>query len=282
MKKKQCAFVLTVWLLFCLESTAMTFTDSYSVIVNVIFAAGITAVICALLLEEARLLQDQYELKKQIDYFKVQSRNVGEEIEEMKRMRHNVHHHLNVIGILNQEGKQNEITEYLSRYVKVYAKLETKKLSGYMILDSVLRYYLREMEEEQIPVKTHFGIGSSYDFDPTDITALFGNCLENAIEEQRRLPTAERFVDIDIQTDGQMLLICMKNKCVDGIDMKGAFADWKKFSSSKRRGENGEGLRSIDRIARKYSGSARFQKSGGLFVMHVVLRIPQEQFLNER
>lgn len=272
--RKQCISVLMGLFLFCLESTLMPLTDVYSTIVNVTFVVGITAVMYYLFFNEVILMQDQYELMRQMDNFEMQSKSIGKNIEEMKRMHHNIHHHLNVIGVLNQEGKQKEIAEYLSRYEMIYARLEAERLSGYMILDSVLRYYLQEMEEEQIPVKTHFQIGTSYDFDPMDITVLFGNCLENAIEEQRRLPLEERYVSIDIQTNGQLLLIGMKNRCMTGIAMRGEFADWRRFPSSKRGSGRGEGLHSIDIIARKYKGSARFQRNEKWFVMHVILQIP--------
>ncbi len=272
--KKQCASVLTGLFLFCLESSVMPVFDLYTTIVNVVFIIGITVVMYYLFFNEIRLMQEQYELMKQMDNFEMQSKSIGKNIEEMKRMHHNIHHHLNVIGVLNQEGKQKEIAEYLSRYEKIYRRLETERLSGYMILDSVLRYYLQEMEEEQIPVKTHFQIGTGYDFDPMDITVLFGNCLENAIEEQRRLPVSERLVSLDIQTNGQLLLIGVKNRCMAGIAMGGEFADWRKFPSSKRSSGRGEGLHSIDIIAKKYKGSARFQRTENWFVMHVMLQIP--------
>lgn len=124
-----------------------------------------------------------------------------------------------------------------------------------MILDSVLRYYLQEMEEEQIKVQTNFQIGSSYRFEPMDITVLFGNCLENVIEEQRRLPAEERFVNIDVRVNRQLLMISMKNKCMAGPVRRGEFADWRKFPSSKRSSGKGEGLHSIDIIAKSIRGT---------------------------
>lgn len=59
-----------------------------------------------------------------------------------------------------------------------------------------------------------------------------------------------------------------------GTVRKGEFADWKKFPSSKRGSGKGEGLHSIDIIARKYKGNARFQRSEKWFVMHVIMQIP--------
>lgn len=274
MMKKQCASVLAGLFLFCLECRIAPMDDLNIVAANVLCVIGITAVMYYLFFNEVRLMQEQYDLMKLMDNFEMQSKSIGKNMEEMKRMHHNIHHHLNVIGILNREGKQKEIEEYLSRYEKTYERLETEQLSGYVILDSVLRYYLQEMEEERIRVKTYFQIGTSYDFDPMDITVLFGNCLENAIEEQRRLPVEDRFVSIDIQTNGQLLLIGVKNRCMAGIAMKGEFADWNMFPSLKRSGRKGEGLHSIDIIARKYKGSARFRRSEKWFVMHVILKIP--------
>ncbi|MCI8796986.1 MAG: GHKL domain-containing protein [Dorea sp.] len=274
MLRRQCVSVMMGLLFFCVESRVMLFGDFYYTLSNVAAVIGIVAVMYYLFFNEVRLMQEHYEMQRQMDNFDRQSKNIGKNIEEMKRMHHNIHHHLNVIGILNQQGKQREITEYLSQYEKTYTKLESQRLTGYMILDSVLRYYLQEMEEEQIKVQTNFQIGSSYRFEPMDITVLFGNCLENAIEEQRRLQVEERYVGIDVRVNGQFLMISMKNKCMAGIVRKGEFADFRKFPSSKRSSGKGEGLHSIDIIARKYKGNARFQRSESWFVMHVILQIP--------
>lgn len=273
-QRHECISVMLGLLLFCIESKVMIFGDFYRTVFLVVAVIGIIVVMYYLFFNEIRMIHEHFEMQRQIDNFDRQSKNIGKSIEEMKRMHHNIHHHLNVIGVLNQQGKREEITEYLSRYEKTYARLESQRLSGYMILDSVLRYYLQEMEEEHIKVQTNFQIGSNYDFEPMDITVLFGNCLENAIEEQRRLPVEERFVSMDIRVNGQLLMICMKNKCMTGIAGKGGFADWRKFPSSKRSSGKGEGLHSIDIIARKYKGNARFQRSESWFVMHVILQIP--------
>ncbi len=274
MLRRQCVSVMMGLALFCVESKLILFGNFYYSLLSVTAVIGIIVVMYSLFFNELRLMQEHYEIQRQIDNFDRQSKSIGKNIEEMKRMHHNIHHHLNVIGVLNQQGKQREITEYLSQYEKTYTRLESQRLTGYMILDSVLRYYLQEMEEEQIRVQTNFQIGSSYMFEPMDITVLFGNCLENAIEEQRRLPVEERFVGIDIRVNGQFLMISMKNKCMSGIVRRGEFEDWRKFPSSKRSSGKGEGLHSIDIIARKYKGNARFQRSESWFVMHVILQIP--------
>lgn len=272
--RHECMSVMLGLLLFCIESRVMIFGNFYRSVFVVVTVIGIVVVMYYLFFNEIRLIHEHYEIQRQVDNFDRQSKNIGKNIEEMKRMHHNIHHHLNVIGVLNQQGKQKEIAEYLSRYEKTYTMFESRRLSGYMILDSVLRYYLQEMEEENIKVQTNFQIGSTYDFDPMDITVLFGNCLENAIEEQRRLPVEDRFVNMDIRVNGQLLMISMKNKCMAGIVRKGEFADWRKFPSSKRGSGKGEGLHSIDMIAKKYKGSARFQRSERWFIMHVILQIP--------
>lgn len=273
--KRQCFFVVTGLILFCIECLVLQF-DSLVHTLWIAFAiVGNVIVMYYLFFNEIKLMKEQFALVERVNSFQIQSRSIGKNIEEMKRMHHNIRHHLNVISVLNEEGKNREIAEYLKSYEKEYVWIENEKLSGYMILDSILRYYFQQMRESQITIQTDFQIGSNYEFEPMDITILFGNCLENAIEELTCLPRQERFVKLNVRVCGEMFTIGLENRCIGGKSVNnGEFTDWKKFSSSKRNSGTGEGLSSIDYVAKKYGGNARFKRDDEWFVMHVFLRMP--------
>lgn len=275
MLRRQCFFVLTGFVLFCIESMLIQF-DNIVVAACLAFAVtGNVIVMYYLFFNEIKLMKEQLALVEQVNNFKIQSRSIGKNIEEMKRMQHNIRHHLNVISVLNEEGKSREISEYLNGCKKKYMQIENEKLSGYMILDSILRYYFQQMREEQITIQTNFQIGSNYEFEPIDITILFGNCLENAIEELRCLPERERFAELSVRVCKNTFTIGLKNRCIPGKAVNnGEFTDCKRFLSSKRVSETGEGLPSIDYVAKKYGGNARFKRDDEWFVMHVFLKIP--------
>lgn len=273
--KRQCFFVVIGFFLFCIECTVMQFENIVYAIWIASAIVGNVIVMYYLFFNEIKLMKEQFALVERVNSFQIQSRSIGKNIEEMKRMHHNIRHHLNVISVLNEEGKSREIAEYLKGYEREYVRIENEKLSGYMILDSILRYYFQQMREAQITIETNFQIGNNYEFEPMDITILFGNCLENAIEELTRLPLRDRFLKLDVRVRGNMFTIGLENRCVGGKPVNnGEFTDWKKFLSSKRNSGTGEGLSSIDYVAKKYGGNARFKRDDGWFVMHVFLRIP--------
>lgn len=272
--KRQCIIVVTGLLLFCVECTVLQFDNIVLTTCIALAMIGNVIVMYYLFFNETKLMKEQFELVERVNNFQIQSRSISKNIEEMKRMNHNIRHHLNVIGVLNEEGKSREIAEYLKSYEREYVRIENEKLSGYMILDSVLRYYFQQMREAKITIQTNFRIGSSYEFEPMDISVLFGNCLENAIEELSLLPEQDRLARLDVRAFGEVFTIGFENRCIEGKSVNnGQFTNWEQFLSSKRNAETGEGLSSIDYVAKKYGGNARFKRDDQWFIMHVFLRI---------
>lgn len=106
MLRRQCVSVMMGLLLFCVASKMLPFVGFYDTFYSVAAVIGIVMVMYYLFFNELRLMQENYEMQRQMDNFDRQSKSIGKNIEEMKRMHHNIHHHLNVIGILNQQGKK--------------------------------------------------------------------------------------------------------------------------------------------------------------------------------
>lgn len=182
-------------------------------------------------------------------------------------------HHLNALGALNAQGKQEEITEYLKQYGTVYDRLEEQSFSGDPAVDSVLEYYLAQAREEDIPVKCRVSLeNGGGSVDAMDMTVLLGNCLENALEALRTLPSGERRLSIEIAQMGVMLLVRIRNTC-GNLEGSEDFAGWEAFPSCKGKERKGVGLWSVAAIAEKYGGSAEFQRHNGEFTARVSLCI---------
>lgn len=99
---------------------------------------------------------------------------------------------------------------------------------------------------------------------------LLGNCLENALEALRPLPSGARRLSIEIAPMGVMLLVRIVNTCGNLEDSRD-FAGWEAFPSCKGKGREGVGLRSVAAIAEKYGGSAQFQRKNGEFTARISL-----------
>lgn len=220
---------------------------------------------------EIGTVRKQAETARELEVWQMQYQQISQRMEETRRLRHDMRHHLNTLGALNAQGKQEEITEYLKQYGTVYDRLEEQSFSGDPVVDSVLEYYLAQAREEEIPVKCRVSlenVGSSVD--AMDMTVLLGNCLENALEALRTLPAGERRLSIEIAQMGVMLLVRIRNTC-GNLEGSEDFAGWEAFPSCKGKARKGVGLWSVAAIAEKYGGSAEFQRHNGEFTARVSL-----------
>ena len=221
--------------------------------------------------QEVGTVRKQAETARELAIWQTQYQQLSQRMEESRRLRHDLRHHLNTLGALNAQGKQEEITDYLKQYGAVYDQLEEQRFSGDPVVDSVLEYYLTQAGEEGIPVQCRVSLeGGGSGVDATDMTVLLGNCLENALEALRPLPAQARLLSVEIAPRGVMLLVRIVNTCgnlEDGRD----FAGWEAFPSCKGKGRKGVGLRSVAAIAEKYGGSAQFQRKNGEFTARISL-----------
>ena len=183
-------------------------------------------------------------------------------------------HHLNVISTLNREGKSRELAEYLERYTESYQELERRPLSGYLALDTVLRYYMDRAESQGMKVETDIcTLSVKIGFDVIDITVLIGNLLENAINACVLGPEEGRFIRVTVRSVNMSLLLLVENSCPEGGVERAEYGDETPFVFQSS-GFHGHGLRSIRMVAEKYGGSAEYKKAGSVFSARVVLNLP--------
>ncbi|HIZ40238.1 MAG TPA: GHKL domain-containing protein [Candidatus Anaerobutyricum stercoris] len=234
------------------------------------------AILYYMFFSEVHLSAENRELQDQLRTFDEKYRQISANVAESRRARHDIRHHLNVIGALHREGKDEELDRYLEQYEAFCQELEKMPLSGYSSLDSILRYYIQQAREEKITVHTDLQpLPNTMRFDAIDLTVLLGNLMENAIESCRKLPVSEdRFLHIWIRLENVSLLMQVENACsAEGPDSPD-FSDGREFISTKHTVLRGQGLKSIRCIAGKYGGSAEFKRTGGTFTARIVLNLP--------
>ena len=234
------------------------------------------SVIYWLVFRESVRRRRDYERQRFLEVQRVQYDRFAGEMEKTRRLRHDLRHHLNVLGALNAQGRQDEITEYLKQYGAVYDHLNRQKFTGDPVVDSVLEYYLAMTGEEGIEVKCHVSLSEGGSgVDAMDMTVLLGNCLENAMKAMRPLPVEKRKLSIEMAPARSMILLRVQNTCACSGD-SGEPAGWEAFAIKRGKDLKSVGLHSISAIAEKYGGSAQFQRQNGVFTTRVILNPKQK------
>lgn len=280
--RRGCIYFLSALFLFCTAIYGLNTTEYPSgfyglgLCITLFAFLATDCILYIMFFHEMRAEARTKELEDDLRRLDSRYRQIHSNIEEARRARHDIRHHLNVISVLNREGDRKGIQDYLARYEAVYQKQEERYFCGYPALDSILKYYVQKAETEGIRVKTRIAsLQEEPGIDVVDLTVLVGNLLENAVTACLSLGAKEESsLEISIRREGTSLLFLVKNSCGNLARECERFEDYRAFSSARHGQRERQGLRSIHAIAEKYGGSAEFRAWKGTFTARVVLNLP--------
>ena len=184
---------------------------------------------------------------------------------------HDLKHQIN---LLRSEVTSEEKLAYLDQMeedVKVY---EAKNKTGNRVLDTILTTKSLQCQDEGISL-TCVADGQALDFmSPMDLSALFGNALDNAIESVKKLSAPEkRLIHVSVAKQKKFLRIRIEN-CYEGELQyeNGVLATTKQ---DKR--YHGFGMKSMQQIVEKYNGSMTINTKDGWFELRILFPIKAQE-----
>ncbi len=231
-----------------------------------------------LILRESVRRKRESDERQAIEIQQIQYDNIVNEMENTRRMRHDLRHHYNTLCDMLGREQYDEMKNYLSRVIDTTVKRDNEVYCKNLIINGLLQYYVAMAREEDIKCTVQAACGD-IDIEPVDLTVLFGNAMENAIIACR--DCSERWIKVQIGTVQGSLAIEISNSCREvkldrRYQTQDGFSPAKAFLSD-RTGES-FGLRSIAHTAHKYDGSAafRFNAENETFTARVRLNIHME------
>ena len=192
-----------------------------------------------------QILLDKQQEKNTIDYYKL----LSEQNENSRVLIHDITKHLNTIKQLS-EDKNSNIAQYISEIVDDFSIMNPIDYCNNSSVNLITHRYYEICKKNNI----NFTISiknSNIDFmKEHDITALFDNLLENAVESA--LMTNDKFIDFSISTrNSNFVIIKISNSC----NKKPKYINGVLLSSKNTSGMHGIGTRSIKRVVEKYNGN---------------------------
>ncbi len=208
-------YMCVIFLMFC----GATYDPPYEIQPEMSVVIGTMAVTDMLayyiFFQEISAARRQEASRRQLENCQMQYRQISSRVEETRRLRHDMRHHIITLGALNAQGKQEEIADYLKKYEEVYEQLDRYKLCNDPVAEGLLSYYLARAREEEIKVNCTVDLKVST-MDPIDMTVLLGNCLENSMEALVYVCRDKRRLDIDLQAAGGTAFADCKFLCYHG------------------------------------------------------------------
>ena len=191
-----------------------------------------------------------------------------ETIDLINRKYHDLKHH---ILVLRSELDSDRRASYLDQIEKDIHTYEQQNRTGNHVLDTILTSKSLICHNLGISL-TCMADGKLLNFmEVMDISSIFGNALDNAIECERQISDAEkRLIHIKVAAQKGHLLIDLENYCEQVLSVQEGLP----VSTKGNTGFHGYGLKSIRYAAKKYNGSMTVTIEDSWFVLRVLLPLP--------
>lgn len=220
------------------------------------------------LANERYLADEKYaRAQYQLDIREEQYRRICESIENSRKQRHDIQHHLLTLeGFLDSCDIQ-KARDYLKQYAESSARSGIVKFCNNPIINMLVSHYFQAAEELGIEFSVHISIPDALSVQDIDLSVLLGNLLENAVEAASGAKPVERVISLSMLCSGKMLAVTVDNGFDGNVSQNGG-----EYLSSKS-AHRGLGLKSLADIAEKYGGGAEFRHDGKMFYSSVMLRL---------
>ncbi len=193
-----------------------------------------------------------------------------ESIDLINQKYHDLKHQIAVLRAESGE-KRNAVLDNMEQEIKAY---EAQNKTGNKVLDTVLTGKSLTCRTKNIQL-TCVADGTALDFmDVMDISALFGNALDNAIESTDKITDPERrLIHLSVARQKGFAAIRIEN-CFDG-ELK--FEKGLPVTTKKDVLYHGFGVKKPQNAAAKYGGTATITTREGWFELRVLIPLGQPQ-----
>ena len=193
--------------------------------------------------------------------------------DSVRKIKHDISNTLNVAAMLCKNGEYEQLEDYLGNMTDYIATVRTEQYCRHILTN----YLLLMFEERLQNVGAYFHckavLPPKFEINDADLASVLNNILQNALEAVALLPEEQRWVDIVIQMENNVVRIDCRNPYIkepraaeDGL-----------FHTTKEDGtRHGLGLQIIYETAEKYGGVAVPLFAEGVFEIKVALPVGEQ------
>lgn len=209
---------------------------------------------------EYRLMKNQSQI--QLDHYI----EISKKYEESRKMIHDIKKHLATLNVL-QSNENQQSKEYGSLIEKKVDSLFIGFQCSNNILSIIMGQKITAAESEMIKINTQVE-DILFDFvDDLDMTAIFANLWDNAIEANLKVKTSKRFISVVIGRVNDFIAISFENS-FNGV-IKKKIGD---LLSTKENHE-GVGMSIIKSSIEKYGGTLTIVHDKNIFKAEALIPI---------
>ncbi len=204
-------------------------------------------------------------LKNMLEMQYAQYQISQENIDLVNQKYHDLKHQ--IVALKNNIHNENS-DKYLDQMLDEIKHYETVYSTGNRILDTMLTSAAMKAQARNIEF-TCVADGTCLHFmNPVDITALFGNALDNAIESAEKIPDqSRRLIHATVDRQKSFVRIHIENTYIGKIRFRHDLP----LTSKADTNFHGFGTKSMKNTAEKYGGSIQARAEDGWFKLSILI-----------
>lgn len=193
--------------------------------------------------------------------------------ENQRILVHDIKKHLNSIITFATEEKYDRIVPYIDSIISSYMLTSSVLISDNDVLNSILYRYKNICHEQHVSFKTDIRSKCLTFVTDNDITSLFCNLLDNAVQATEFIN--DPFIELSIsnKANSNFTLISLINSCSVNPFI---FKNGKKYLKNKSKPFHGIGIKSIKRTIKHYNGNINMYYDEKTCTFHTIITIKQK------
>ena len=236
--------------------------EVFMFIIGLLFAIALIYIKNYIYLKEKEQ-KDQFmieTLKRQYSYYQDKQKDD----ERIKTIYHDMKNHLLVLENKENTEETQEMAKKLREQIESY---EEYTHTGNDFLDVIIKDKTRIAKEKNIDLTSIIDFNNIEFIEPLDISTIFGNAIDNAIEGVEKLSEEKRTILIKAGKINDFLSIVVENNYDPEIKLEN------KKTTKKDIFLHGYGIQNIKSAVEKYNGTCTITKENEKFTLKILIPI---------
>ena len=220
-------------------------------------------------------ISQKYELEREIDLKKQQEEmqnsyyhSIETQYDHSRRLIHDMKNHMQTLEELYSLGSGVEAKHYAQTILESMDTLSGRFKCKNRVLTIIVNDKILKCDEQGIEISTHV---EDLDFDfiePFDITTIFSNLLDNAIEACSKISMEKRKIDLRVYQFNEFITISVRNTYNGKLVW-----DKDNLVSTKGGKHMGLGLKNVKSAVDKYEGTIQRKSDEKHFEVKILMSL---------
>lgn len=246
--------------------TAIYFTTGDSTVIYPLCGACIFSSLGSVCLVSymSSAMQSAYQLKA----LKMQQEYYQDKMKEEERVRAIYHDMKNHLLVLENSRESETARPMAGKLRSQIADYENYVHTGNEFLDVILKDKAEKAREKQIDFSAAVEFHGIDFIEPLDLSTLFGNGIDNAMEASEKLPREQRTILLKAGRLQNFVSVLIENCCMPQAGEKN------RRTSKPDEFLHGFGISNMQKTAEKYGGQLTARRENEKFILKILIPVP--------